>query len=1110
MPTTPLRRLRRYQDMLLLGGGVVVTLVAFLTFAVTCIYAVRNFMAGERQQIVEDRGRVAMAVREAETSLRRTVSYIELSWPSLQMTDGDAFDAFVKNGNRIVIPRPTMPSGVLFAADSRALDNPPLVRRYLALAQQFALSNASASLSNNVDIDGYIYSPHQELIVVPAPAMPSEEPSHVSELIESLKVDFSTLKPRVGENEAGYLQPVYWLPPFTDPLTGDVRLRLVSQARSAGEPFAVIAIEYDPRILLNTLAERGEDDTYEIAAPNGHIVARLGSDADKRRAAEASTQRKLRYPALFGGQVAYGDGYFVLSEPIADTGWTLLYAFSWRDVAEGVIARVSTAAVATAVILTAVWALLLMFRRRVFAPLLEDSLRVFESENLSRTVIHTAPVGLALVSSESGEWLLDSPLMKTMASRIVGEARALADALVVRYADFERRHPNDGTLGVLRQDFVFPAHDGGRIELAASVSHARFKGIDVLVAAFTDVTENRRLQRELSDALLAADSANQAKSAFLAAMSHEIRTPLNAILGNLELLAHSPMSNVQYDRLATVRTASDGLLTVISDILDFSKIEAGEMPLEHIEFGVLEVIERVLEIFEPVARARGIGLFARLDFAVAQTMLGDPARVGQILNNLLSNAIKFTERGRVTLFAQIERTDSGSHELCFALVDTGVGIAPEHRERLFRAFSQVDVSINRRFGGTGLGLALCQRLARAMHGRIDVSSTLDVGSRFTVHLPLGEGMTRRDDPRTLDGQRVLFLSSAQEWCDFALPHLQRWGAEVRSYRHPAAISDAELEASAVLVIWGSREQWQPDDENRLVEDASWVVDGYPEGPAHAIRAGKILSVSCLSLSGLEASMRATLLGEPLLSKSAPGAGPRTAPGTPASSLKVLVAEDNAANRLLISEQLASLGCVVQAASNGSRALEMIGDEEWDVLLTDLNMPGMSGYQLAAAARELRPTLPVMAVTAHATKEELQRCEAAGMARVMVKPLSLQTLSDAMQSIATARGLKLSRFTHADETKFRSNALPRHLREVFLKAMTEALVAIDTARAKHDVDDLLAQLHSVRGALVVFGHRELADACARMEAEIKADRSAPLPAALDGLQASLRDLVGKGE
>ncbi|MFC5427362.1 ATP-binding protein [Paraburkholderia denitrificans] len=1104
MPFTPLGRLRRYQDLLLLGGGVVITLVAFLMFAVTCVYAIRQFVAAERQNLAEDRGQVVTLVQAVETSLRRTVSLFELSWPTLPQNDGSAYAAFLRNCNQLSIKSPTTSSDVYFAASTKALDDPSLVRRYLALAQLFALSNASSSVANNLDISGYIYSPHDELIIMPASVVPLATRPQVAELIETLKVDLSRLTPSAEQRPGGFRRAVYWLPPFTDPLTGGTRVRLVSQASSQGEPFAVIAIEYDPQTFLRAVSTRGEG-TYLIAGPAGHIIA----SRDNPSSAEAQEQgwRQLRHPAFLGGDVGYGGGKFVIKEPIGGTDWTLLHVFSWDDVAAGIAPQARTAAVAMAVILGVVWALLLSFRSRVFAPLLRRSERVFESENLSRTVVQTVPVGLALISRKSREWLLDSPVIQELGSRIERGEAALADALVACYDAFERDHPAGGPVGVLRQDVVLPTQGGGHVELACSASQARYKGIDVLVAVFIDVTERRRLQRELNAALEAADSANQAKSAFLAAMSHEIRTPLNAILGNLELLAHSPLTSVQHDRLATVRGASAGLLAVISDVLDFSKIEAGEMTLEQIEFNVLEQIECVLGIFEPLARARGLGLYARIDIAAGQTMWGDPTRVGQVLNNLLSNAIKFTEYGSVTVVVSLETASDGKQQLVLAIVDTGIGISPQHQEQLFTAFSQLDASINRRFGGTGLGLALCQRLVHAMHGRIDVSSTPDVGSRFTVYLPLGDAIALRSDPRIVDGARVLFLSSAREWCEFAVPHLEHWGAQVNVHRHPATIEESDLEAAAVLVIWGAREQWGADDENRLVEDAAWVVDGYPGGPANAICTGKIVSVSCLSLSGLAASMRATLLGEPLPGPSAATAGAMRA-DTVASSrgLKVLVAEDNAANRMLLAEQLTSLGCRVATAANGRQALERLDDDDWDVLLTDLNMPGMSGYQLAETVRARKPALPIVAITAHATKEERQRCEAAGMTQVMTKPISRQQLNDVMGAIAEERGVKLISVSNSDEAKFRGRTMPKQLWETFIKSTAEAVSTMEAARAAGDVDAVLAQLHSIRGALAVFGQASLAADCARVEAVINRDTSAPLPDDLDVLTRSLREML----
>ncbi|RQH08995.1 hybrid sensor histidine kinase/response regulator [Paraburkholderia dinghuensis] len=1106
MPSTPLGRLRRYQDLLLLGGGVVITFVAFLTFAVTCVYALRQFAAEQRQNLVDDRGQVVTVVRAAQTSLRRTVSFFELYWPTMPKADLTVYDAFRRNGNQLFIEGPGLGGGVYFAASERAVANESLVRQYLSLARQFALSNASATSATNLEFAGYIYTPDEELIIMPASIMKSKAPPRVTEIIEALKIDFAKLAPQEQRRPPDFRPVVHWLPPFTDPLSGQKRLRLVAEAVSEGQPFAAIVIEYDPQTFLRLLTDRG-NDTYQIVSADGRVIASVGIGADDRRLTQVAFGQQVRRPLFFSGDVSYGNGYFVMKEPIPGTDWTLISAFSWSDIVAAIAPQVGTAAAATAVMLAVVWTLLLVFRSRIFAPLLKYAARVFESEHLSRTVVHTVPVGLALISRETGEWLLNSPYIQEMGSRVVGESKALADALLRSYDTFEHDHPAGAPAGVLRQDLIFPTRDGGEIEFACSASQGRFNGIDVLVAVFIDVTQTRRLQRELKAAMVAADSANQAKSAFLAAMSHEIRTPLNAILGNLELLANSPLTTVQRDRLTTVRTASDGLLAVVSDILDYSKIEAGEMVLEHIEFNVLEVIERVLGIFEPLASARGLSLYARLDVATTQMMRGDPTRVAQVLNNLLSNAIKFTEHGAVTVFANIEPATVDTHRLILAVVDTGIGISPQQRDQLFKAFSQLDVSINRRFGGTGLGLALCQRIVRALQGRIGVSSTLHVGSRFTVQLPLGDGIPVRSDARITDGARVLFLSSALEWCDFAVGHLERWGAQVSVYRHPAAITEADLESAAVLVIWGTREQWRPDDENRLVESAPYVVDGYPDGPAVAVRTGKIVSVSCLSLTGLEASMRATLLGEPLPTSLAAASGlPRTYTSALTRGLKVLVAEDNAANRMLLTEQLTTLGCEVSAAPNGRQALELLDDDDWDVLLTDLNMPGMSGYQLAEAVRKRKPALRIIAVTAHATKEEHQRCEAAGMDQVMTKPVSLQQLNDVMESIAAAKGVKLTSFTSADEATFRGGAIPKPLWDVFLKSTSDALSAMDAAQAAGDVAGTLAQIHSMRGALSVFGQASLAADCARLEAEIKRDMSAPLPDELNVLKRALQDLL----
>jgi len=1081
MPLSSLRRLRRYQEILLIGGGMIVTFVTILTFVLAAMSAMRRFLIDERQRFFDDRAVVTTVVRESEASMRRTVAMAALTWNQGTESDTATYERFRQNGNKLILDRPTLSRPVLLAMEQGQEQDPALTRRYLALAQQLALISTAASVSRDLDLDRYAYSVDEKVITM-VPASRRVAAQSVKALIAALRVPVADMaQPSPGAR--GLAQPVTWLPPFTDPLTGHRSIRLVSIGRSNSEPFAVFVTEYEPNTLLVSLPPRSAGALI-LATPDGQIVAGTEDDEEDRRLAQTTMRHRVPTPGIFGGEVGYLGGMFVFSTPLANTGWMLISTFSWPDVISGIATQIGTGAAATAVILSVIWILLFLFRRRVIAPLIADSERVFESENLSRTMIQTVPVGLALVPVDGGQWLLQSSRLNEMASRIVGSNTVLARELIRLYGEFEHGG-QDSASDVRTKDLSFPSHDGAQVELAVSASRVRYKRTDILVAAFVDVTENRQLERKLAQAMRAANTANQAKSAFLAAMSHEIRTPLNAILGNLELLADSPLTERQRDRLATVREASDGLLAVISDILDFSKIEAGEMPLENIVFDVVEVAERALGIFAPVARTRGLELYARFDSAASQTMYGDPTRLGQILNNLLSNAIKFTQEGKVTLTVSIRGQGEAAEWLDFTVEDTGIGMSGEQQTRLFKAFSQLDVSINRRFGGTGLGLALCQRLLHAMGGSIDVQSQPGAGSRFSVRLPAGDDIRLVHDVPLPVQANVLLLSAAREWREFAEGHLQAWCSGVKVFQHPALIADHEFDEDVLLVIWGGREQWTAEDENRLVENARWVIDGYPDGPAHILCTGRIVTVSCLSLKGLEAALRTTVLGEHKAVE--PVAHARyVSPGelTANRALHVLVAEDNVANRELLCEQISTLGCHAHAASNGREAIGMLDDQEWDVVLTDINMPGMSGYELAAKIRELRPSLPVVAVTAHATVEERARCAAAGMYQALTKPLSIRRLHELLQLIANERGFRVSDAAEQPSATLAGAAIPKRLKETFMRSVADALAAIRQAQSQHDRQRLIEEVHSVRGALAVFGHPQLATLCAQLEQALR--------------------------
>lgn len=519
----------------------------------------------------------------------------------------------------------------------------------------------------------------------------------------------------------------------------------------------------------------------------------------------------------------------------------------------------------------------------------------------------------------------------------------------------------------------------------------------VIVAAWTVLTlTNRRLlgpalqqqltaEQELRKARKAADSANAAKSVFLATMSHEIRTPLNAILGNLELLSHTPLNPRQRCYLATLCASSDGLLELISDVLDFSKIEAGELRLEDLEFDAQEVLSHALSIFFPTAAARGLNLCSEFGAEINRPMRGDPTRLRQIINNLLSNAIKFTTKGTITL-----RLLPDNMYLIVEVEDTGIGIAKEQQQRLFRAFSQADDSIHRRFGGTGLGLALSARLTKEMQGEITVRSELGKGSCFSLKLPLGHFTIQPELPR-FAGEKVLLVSASGHQRELYSRLLRIWNMSVSTYEHPAQLKAEELEEAHVLILWGNGRTWHHEDEEKLAQQVDWQIDALPTGPQLPLRQANHIGISVFDLRSLNIALRHVLRDDPL-----PQIG--TSRMIFSEPLSVLVAEDNPVNRQLFEEQLALLNCRTRVVSDAEQALTLLRQMVFDVLLTDLAMPEMDGYILAREVKQHWPELPIIAVTANVTQEEKTRGIEAGMSMVLAKPLSLDALGAALAEV----------------------------------------------------------------------------------------------------------------
>ncbi|TDA47887.1 hybrid sensor histidine kinase/response regulator [Burkholderia pyrrocinia] len=1103
-----LNQLRRYQRWLTVGGGLLVTALVLLAFALESASALRGHLVSEREAFLVDRNLVMGEIDASETSFRNGLISAEMAWRDRPLADPGMLGQFRDGGHELVM-QPFSGARTLLAFGVPS--DPPSddeVRRFLWLATELARRSTASALLRGRPMSGYFFNAQQDLAaLIPAPlagdkqmaATVGDRRALMTSLTAGLE-DLTTMPQPLARKPF-----IRWMPPSTNPLTGRTVVRLAGPGFDDGRPFAVMVTEYEPQAFTAPLAVGRFQGTFMIVGRDGRLIA----SASQQDEDAGLIERVLAAGAIAGPdgmQEGWSKGIYTIRDRLGDTEWTLVYALPWRVVASGVGGKIATSAVMALSIVVVLWALLHYLNGHIFRRAFERSQRVFDSEHLSRTLIETAPVGLGLISVATGKSLLCSPVMRATAERVVVDAPTLS-------AEFVRRTRRGGlTLDgrVVREDLTLPTGDGGVIDLSVRVAAARYRGADVLVTAFTDETERRRLEQGLRDAKLAADSANAAKSAFLATMSHEIRTPLNAILGNLELLAHSPLDARQRERLGTVRTASDGLLSIISDVLDFSKIEAGEMTVEQIEFDAFAVASRALSIFAPAARAKRVRLFGRYDGGPRLTVRGDPVRLGQVINNLLSNAIKFTAHGKVTLRIGEYPANGrdGARELVVSVEDTGIGMTTSQQANLFRAFSQADVSINRRFGGTGLGLALCHRLMEVMGGSIVVDSEPARGSRFSIRLPFDAHNVFAGDVGRLpkfDNEPVLFVAADSEWHDYAVPLLREWGLDVAAYRHPGQIGDAALESALTLIVCGARDTWRADDERRLVEESIWVIDCRDDGPMRPVRSGRMLDVSCYTPQGLDDALRYTLLGDEQSAEQVDG--DQAADQRPHLGLRVLVAEDNPVNRQLFAEQLTMLGCEATVAADGHAALDALAAQAFDLLLTDLAMSGMDGYALAEHVRARWPAIRIVAVTANATLEERARCFAAGMAAVATKPLSLDALSRALAedpgwppAVAPTTAWRAGRVRPLG-----GKPMPGHIRNTFSTTCEHAREAIRAARDAGDIASVLAELHSLKGALAVFGHGSLVKLCVDLEARVADRPMRDLADAFEALDRALAEL-----
>lgn len=606
-------------------------------------------------------------------------------------------------------------------------------------------------------------------------------------------------------------------------------------------------------------------------------------------------------------------------------------------------------------------------------------------------------------------------LSREFGSRVAPDREALI-------AKARRGFPDENEWTYLRKD-------GSTVPVFVSVTALRTEQDDIVgyLALAFDITERKEAEAQLKQARAFAVDASRAKSAFLATMSHEIRTPLNGMVGMVEVLAHSRLSEYQADMVHTIRESAGVLLDLIDGILDFSKIEANRLSLERAPLSIADLVDGVCSSLLPLARKTGVELKIVLGTLLPERVLGDDIRLRQVLYNLIGNALKFSaagpERG-ACVSVRAEVASAAPLRVAFTVVDNGIGMSPETVGRLFTPFMQAEASTTRRFGGTGLGLTICKRLVALMQGEIAVTSAVGKGSAFTVTLPF----------------------------------------------EPA-----------------------PPEQ----------PSGPPQRP-------------------IDSRARATMLAVP--------AAPLTVAEARAQGRFILVAEDNLINQKVILRQLELLGYAAEVAGSGMQALQRWREGSYALLLTDLHMPQLDGYGLTAAIRaeeHAERRLPILALTANASRGEAARARAAGMDEYLVKPVSLAALGATLErwlpqahpqpapaALAAAAPAPASARASAVDIAVlialvgNDPAVVRELLSDFLASARQLKAQAGQAYEAGDTGKLGAIAHKLKSSSLAVGALALGDACATLETACKGLRKESVAESIAEFNAALIPVEGE--